>query len=262
MRRTPSLYQFRPTGLHRLHPLTKTAFVITGLVGAAALPNLPALLAVFLFGLSPLAAWGKVLSPFLRASGRALAPFFVSLLVVQGFFTPGREVLFRLGPLTFTAEGLSSALLFASRLLLGLSSAILLLLTTRLDHLMLALTERGLSRQISYIVVTALQIVPHFQVRAQMILDAQRSRGLETEGGLLRRLAALRALVVPLLLSSLLETDKRAIALEARAFRLPGPKTSWATLSDTRPEQGLRWLCLILSLAMLGGRFAYVLLPR
>lgn len=261
MRRTPSPYQPRPTGLHHLHPLTKVAFAVTSLVAAAALPNLPALVAVFVFGLSPLAAWGRVLGPFLRSTGRALAPFFVSLLFVQGFFTPGREVLFRLGPLTFTAEGLSSALLFSSRLLLGLSSAVLLLLTTRLDHLMLALTERGLSRQISYIVVTALQIVPHFQVRAQMILDAQRSRGLETEGGLLRRLASLRALVVPLLLSSLLETDKRAIALEARAFRRPGARTSWVTLSDSRTQQGLRWLCLILSLAILAGRLASLLRP-
>lgn len=259
MTRTPTLFQDQPSGLHRLHPLTKLAFVATGLVGAAALPSLAALLAAFWLGLAPLAVWGKVLAPFLRSSGRALAPFLVSLLVVQGLFTPGREVLFRLGPLTYTAEGLASALTFSSRLLLGLGSAILLLLTTRLDHLMLALTERGLSRQISYIVVTALQIVPHFQVRARTILDAQRSRGLETEGGPLRRMAALRALVAPLLLSSLLETDKRAIALEARAFRRPGRRTSWVTLSDSGGQQGLRWLCLILSLAMLAGRLASVL---
>ncbi|MEX0788718.1 MAG: energy-coupling factor transporter transmembrane component T [Anaerolineales bacterium] len=262
MSRTPSLYLPRPSGVHQLHPLTKLAFALTALVTAIALPDLPSLLAVYAFTLLPLSIWGRVIGPFTRSSLRAVAPFLLSLIVIQGFFTPGSYVLLQLGPFAFTAEGLASALTFAARIWIGLSSALLLMLTTRLDALMLALTQRGLSPQISYIVVTALQLIPHFQVRAQTILDAQRSRGLDTEGGLRRRFRALQSLVLPLLLSSLLDTDKRALALEARGFRRPGPRTSWMSLRDSVLQRGLRWLCAAAALALLAGRLARALAER
>jgi len=259
MSRTPSLFLPRASGVHQLHPLTKLAFAFTALATAIALPDLPYLVAVYAFALVPLAIWGQVLGPFTRSSVRAITPFLISLVLIQGFFTPGTDVLLQLGPLAFTAEGLTSGLTFAARIWIGLSSALLLMLTTRLDALMLALTQRGLSPQIAYIVVTALQLIPHFQVRAQTILDAQRSRGLETEGGLRHRFRALQSVVLPLLLSSLLDTDKRALALEARGFRRPGPRTSWLSLRDSLLQQGLRWLCAAAALALLAGRLARAL---
>jgi energy-coupling factor transport system permease protein len=229
---------------------------------AVALPNLASLAAVYALALIPLALWGQVFGPFLRSSLRAITPFLISLVLIQGFFTPGRHVLLQLGPFAFTAEGLASALTFAGRIWIGLSSALLLMLTTRLDALMLALTQRGLSPQIAYIVVTALQLIPHFQVRAQTILDAQRSRGLVTEGGLRQRFRALQSLVLPLLLSSLLDSDKRALALEARGFRRPGPRTSWMFLRDSVLQQGLRWVFAATALALLAARLAQALAGR
>ena len=149
-------------------------------------------------------------------------------MLIQGFFTPGPTVLFRLGPFDYTlGRGSLVALLFSARLLVGLGAATLLMMITRPDALMRALVERGLPNQIAYIVVTALQIVPTFQARAHAILDAQRSRGLETEGPLTVRLRAFAPLVGPLILSSLMEIEERAIALEARAFNRPASARAW-----------------------------------
>lgn len=259
MSRTPSLYVPRPSTIHLLHPLTKLALGFTILVSAITLPDAFSLTAVYAVVLVPLATVGKVVGPFVRASVRAILPFLISLILIQGFFTPGTRVLFSLGPFAFTEEGLISALTSAARIWIGLSSALLLMLTTRLDALMLALTQRGLSPQIAYIVVTALQLIPHFQVRAQTILEAQRSRGLQTEGGLLQRFRALQSLVLPLLLSSLLDTDKRALALEARGFRRPGPRTSLRVLPDSGLQQGLRWMSAAAALALLVARLVRAL---
>ena len=259
---TPTLYLARQGGLlQRLHPLTKLTLAFAALAGAATLAAPPAVIAVYGLVLIPMAAASRVLGPFLRASLRTLAPFLLSLVTIQGFFYPGEHVLFTLGPFRYKAEGIVFALLFSARLLVGLGAALLLLLTTRMDHLMLALSQRGLSPRIAYIVVTTLQIIPRFQARGQAIFDAQRARGLQTEGSLLRRGRALLFLVTPLLFSSLMETDARAMALEARGFGRPGPATSWVVLTDTFGQRLARSACAVAALGMIGIRVAGAILP-
>jgi energy-coupling factor transport system permease protein len=244
----------RPAGLHALHPLTKLALMLLVLVAGAALPTTVLVLLIFPVVLVPLAALARRLGPFLLTCLRILWPFVLSLVLIQGFFTPGATVLLHLGPLRFTLEGLQVALRFSSRLLTGLGAATLLMMVTRPDELMRGLVEHGLPNQIAYIIAAALQIVPTFQARAHAILDAQRSRGLETEGPITVRLRALAPLVGPLILSSLMEIEERAIALEARAFTRPGRRTSMVTLQDSRLQALARWTMLLLGVALIAMR--------
>ncbi|MEW6568247.1 MAG: energy-coupling factor transporter transmembrane component T [Chloroflexota bacterium] len=256
-----SLYQPRRSGLHALNPLTKLMLTLAAVVGAATLPTLAGVLAVFVLGLVPLAAWARLLRPFLRACIRVVWPFAVSLFPIQGFFNPGATILLTLGPFNLKAEGLWTAALLTSRLLTALGAATLLLLTTRPDTLMTALVQRGLPGQASYIIVTALQIIPGFQARARSILDAQRSRGLETEGGLRQRLRALLPLVAPLILSSLMELEERAMALEARAFNRHGRKTSLTEIPDSAVERAARLALLALMAWLVIARVIWAVSP-
>lgn len=249
--RAPTLYLHRKSGLHALHPLTKLALAGFFLVAAATLPNLWLVLGVFVIGLAPLAAWGQVFKPFIRTSALLIWPFALSLFLIQGFFTPGENILLKIGPLAFKAEGIWLAAKFTARILVWLGAATLLMIVTRPDMLMLALIERGLPRQIAYIILTSLQIVPRFQGKAQVILDAQRSRGMETEGKLAHRLRMLVPLIGPLIMSSILDLDERAIALEARAFSREGRRTSLKSLHDTSMQAAFRWLMIALIVALI-----------
>jgi len=127
---------------------------------------------------------------------------------------------------------------------------------------MLALSQRGFPNSIAYIMLATMQIVPRFQAKANTILDAQRSRGLETEGNLLVRLRALLPLIQPLLLGSIVDIEERAIALEVRAFGRQGPKTSLLVLHDTPAQRVLRWLLLLGMLAVIGWRLYLAIAPR
>jgi len=126
-----------------------------------------------------------------------------------------------------------------------ISSFLWFAFTTRPDTLMISLAQRGLPAGLSYVVVSTLQIVPRFQARAAAILDAQRSRGLETEGSLLRRSRAILPLVAPLILSSLIDVEERALAVEARGFNHPGMKTSLVEIHGARWEGAARWAMVI-----------------
>lgn len=239
-----SLYLPRDSGLHRLHPLTKLSITALYFALSLLLPNFWMVFGIYVIGTVPLAAWGRVLADYLLISARFMLPFAVSLFLIQGFFAPGETVLLQLLGFSLTLEGITVAARFASRILVWLGSAVLLMISTRPDRLVTALIRAGLPHQLGYIVLTSLQIIPQMRTRAQTILDAQRSRGLETEGGLLSRFRALVPLVGPLLLSSIIDLDRRAIALEARGFKRRGRRTSYVELSQSGWEVILRWVVL------------------
>jgi len=246
-----SLYLDRPSGLHRLHPLTKLALVLMFLVAAASLPDLVWVLGAYVLSMLPVAAWGQILAALARASFKILLPFVISLALIQGFFSPGETIWFTVGPFAFTSEGLLSGLTVAGRLLLALGGTLILMLSTRPDHLMEALNQRGLPHWLTYIVLTALQIFPRFQDQARVILEAQQARGLNLQGNIFRRLRLLVPLIGPLILGSIVDVEERAMALEARAFSRPGPKTSLIVLEDSPVQRLSRWSLVLAALTLL-----------
>jgi energy-coupling factor transport system permease protein len=241
-----------PTAYHRLNPLTK-------LVVAAA----TALSAVIIGGVVwPLAiAILAVALPTLTARvGRRLAkvtlllslPIGISALLVHLFFHPaGQEVLFALGPLTATVEGLSSALEIVTRILVISGAVTLFYLTTPPAELVLDLEQRGVSPRVAFVVQATAGAVPAMAERTTAIVAAQRARGLDTEGGLLSRIRGIVPLAGPVVLGSIAEVEERSMALEARAFTKPGKRSLLYALPDSVAQRLVRWGLLLLVLALL-----------
>jgi energy-coupling factor transporter transmembrane protein EcfT len=92
------------------------------------------------------------------------------------------------------------------------------------------------------------------QAKAQTIIAAQRSRGLNTQGGFVKRIGALVPLVRPLVFGSLVEVEERAIAIEARGFTSTRQKTSLHEIPDSTFDKGIRWVLLLSVLAILAVR--------
>jgi energy-coupling factor transport system permease protein len=239
--------------LHRLHPLTKLVGALLLLLAAFLLPRLYTPVALFCLVLL-LATSAGVGNALFRAVFRILLPIIISLFIIQGLlFPPAGGAPLPIGPFTLRTTGLEFAFLTSTRLLTATAAIFLVLQTTHPGDLVFALTERGLPRSIGYILLVSLQIVPTMSARATAILEAQRSRGLETERGLLRA-RALVPLLGPLVVGALVDVEQRAMALESRAYNAPGPKTSLRQLTDTGPQRIARWLLLALSLGLVAGR--------
>ena len=247
-----SFYFARDSILHRLNPLTKLSLVF-GLILISFIspfywtPHLLILLAIL-----PLIYLGKVVPEYFNAILHIILPATLFLFVMQALFQPfeGRE-LFRLWFLHPSMESTLFAFRNAARVFAIASSFTIFLLTTHPRDLMSDLTRRGLPPQIAYVIISTLQIIPQMQAKAQTILAAQRSRGMDTQSSFLKRVGSLVPLVGPLVFGSLVEVEERAIAIEARGFTSRHPKTFLHQIADTGTDKLIRWILTALVLLTL-----------
>ena len=259
----PSVGAPGPSGFHRLNPLTKLtlaavtvalAILLGGLAGPAAVVVVAVLL--------PAAAAG-ILWRLLRTALLLSLPIAISVLVVNLFFYPaGREVLFQVGPVRATAEGLGFALETLARIGAISGSITLFYLTTGTDALVTDLERRGVAPRIAFVASASVQTVPALVERASLITAAQRARGLDTEGSVWKRLRGVLPLAGPVLLGSVAEIEERTMALEARGFTRPGRRTLLWSPPDSGRQRVARWLLLAsvpaLLLARAGGWLGWI----
>jgi energy-coupling factor transporter transmembrane protein EcfT len=251
------MYVARESGLHKLHPLTKGLLTLLLLVAGLTLPGLWAGYALVLFVIFPLAAWGKIFSNFIRVVWRISLPIIISVVIIQSLFWGEGTPIFEVWIFSPKVEGALFAIVSVGRILMVMSSFILFAMSTRLDMLMISLKQVGVPSSLAYIIVTTLQIVPRFQDKASTILDAQRSRGLETEGNLFVRASAFVPIVLPLVLGSLMEVEERAIAIEARGFNSNNKETSLVEIPDSRAQYVIRRVFVAVMVLCIFARIAW-----
>ncbi len=239
-----------PGGAYRrLNPITKLSLAGVGAIGALAVRGWSGPLTVLALVILCAAAARVLrrLTPFLLAA----LPLVVSILVVNAFLYPGaHDTIVAWGPLAPTWTGAGAALLATLRVVAFGLSAALFALTTPVDDLLVELERRGLGRRGAFVVGAAMTAVPRTLERARAVAEAQRARGLDTEGGPLRRARGLLPLAGPVVLGSLAEVEERTMALEARAFTARGRRTVLRRLPDSGRQRLFRWAVLIATAAV------------
>lgn len=185
----------------------------------------------------------------LAVAALALAPVALSSLLINALLPAG-------------GGGIATALAALLRLLGATLPPTLLFASTETDDLLCELESRGLGRRAVLVLGTALASVPRTQARAVEVIEAQRSRGLDTEGSWPRRLRGVLPLVAPLVIGAIAEVEDRALALEARAFGAPGRRTLLRRLPDTGWQRAARWTLLAGAVAGLLARAAVGIAAR
>jgi energy-coupling factor transport system permease protein len=197
----------------------------------------------------------------LRAAALATLPIAIAVGLVQGFGGLGEPVLFRLGPLEATAEGLSAAAQVSLRLFVMAAALALFGLTTPASELVADLERRGVSPRLAFAASATLGAVPALVEQAGVVRDAQRARGLDIDGGVIARIRGVLPLAGPVVLGTLHGVERRALALEARAFGRPGRREPLWAPPDFEVERVLRWALAAAVLALVVAAAAGVL-PR
>ena len=249
-----SFYVKRDSFLHNLNPLTKIILALSIILISIFSPWYWTSHILLLLVIVPLGFAGKVAREYFTSALRLIIPAAGFIFFMQAFFQPiGDTIIFQFWFLDITQESLLFAFRIATRITVMISAFTLFLLTTHPSELMSDLTRRGLPPQFAYVIISTLQILPQMQAKAQTIISAQQSRGLDTDSTFLKRVGSVLPLVGPLVFGSLVEVEERAIAIEARGFTSKKEKTSLHEIPDSRLDQVIRWglvIFVVISIAL------------
>lgn len=243
-----SLYVDKGSKLNKIASESKILYIITAI-------TVPALLGIRWAGIGfiilsiCLLLSGKVIRrtlPVLGVSGFVL----ITVLIIQGLFWPGNKTpLISFGPVIFYKEGVNYALGILINVVNILMSFCVLILTTRPSDMIENFIRRGFSPRFGYVFISVFQIIPQMTETMSTITDAQRSRGMETEGNLLVRIKAFIPLIAPVIMSSLINTKERALALEVRGFNSTRKKTFLNDEVKTGADRYIQIALLIIIIA-------------
>jgi len=248
-----SLYQDRVSVVHKIDPITKLMYILIAVTIPIILPNKLVSLVVLLLSLIILLL-GKVLKKVFPIIGFSIIVL-LSVIIIQGLFNAeNKTVLFHLGNIVFYKEGLAFAFGICIRVINILCAFSILVLTTKPSDLIESLVRRGLSPKLGYVLGSVLQIIPEMVGTMETITDAQRSRGMETEGKLLVRIKSFLPLIGPVVMSSLVNTRERSMALEVRAFNSKAKKTFINQEEKSGFNKIIKIILVILFLASIVGR--------
>ena len=161
---------------------------------------------------------------------RGLKPIMLILIFTfaLNMFMVDGKILWQIGILKITAEGLEIAVFMAIRLILLLLGSSLLTLCTRpialtdgIEKLLSPFEKIGLpAHDIAMMMTIALRFIPTLLEEADKIMKAQQARGADFEtGNLLQRAKSLIPILVPLFVSSFRIAQDLAMAMEARCYR-------------------------------------------
>jgi energy-coupling factor transport system permease protein len=186
---------------------------------------------------------------------KLLMILFILLMIMQTIFYPGEIIL--LEPLipewfpllggkgNITLEGILYGMILCLRVLTLMCTLPLLLVTTTIEELSLAMVKMGLSYKVAFTATTALNQLPILRSDIVAIMNAQKLRGFTVfdTGKWHQKLKAFPTLVVPLVMGAMRRATLMGVAMDSRAFG-SDKKRSYIMSIKTRPAD---WVFLIIS---------------
>ena len=223
-----TLGQFIPGNscIHRLDPRTKIVLMLVYIVMVFLVKSLILFLVPLFYVL--LCLWlGQISFSYFGKAIKPIRFLLVLMFLLNLFITPGEKELFSWKFITIREEGLLQAVYISLRLILLVTGASIMTLTTS----PIALTD-GLERMLSPLKVfrfpahelammmtIALRFIPTLMEEADKIRKAQLARGADFESGnVIARAKAMIPILIPLFVSAFRRADELAMAMESRCY--------------------------------------------
>ena len=154
-------------------------------------------------------------------------------------------------------EGTVYVSVWTSRLAVTITAALLAYVTTHPSDLAAIMLKSRLPYKFAYAFLATNQLIPILTNEISTIYQAQVSRGLNVQAGLIDRFKSIIVLMIPLTLGAINQTQIRAIALESRGFSAPVKKVM---LRD--PKLKFSDYVVMAIIVMMTGVFIYLIWTR
>ena len=212
--------------VHELDPRVKIIMTFVFIISLFLIESFATYLVVAVF-LAAAIKLSKVPIKFVIRGLRPILMIIVITFIINLLMTPGK-IVFQLGFIKITEEGLKQAGFMAIRLTLLIMGTSLLTLTTSpiiltdgIEALLKPFKRFGLpAHELAMMMTIALRFIPTLMEETEKIMKEQKSRGADFEtGGIIQKAKSLIPLLVPLFISSFRRADELAMAMEARCYR-------------------------------------------
>ena len=236
-----------------LYPLTKLYIALLIMVATVVLPGIWSKVICFIV-LNFIAVFSGSWKVFINRVKNSVGILFILMIIIQTFFYPSGKVMFSFLGFTAKYEGLLFAINLGFIILCVGGSLIWFFTVTKEKDFVLALEKKGLSPKASYVVLSTLQMVPVMKKKSQTIMNAQKARGVETEGSLLVRIKVFIPTLVPLVLTSIAGIEERALTLEARGFSSNKQHTYLYNIEEKSIDKTINIILIAGMVALVAGR--------
>lgn len=212
--------------IHRLDPRVKIIGTLLFIVELFLVNNFIGF-AVCAAALAGVVAASKVPIAFIMRGLKPILLIIIFTFCLNIFMVDGR-IIWQLGFLKITVEGIRTAVFMGIRLVLLIIGSSLLTLTTKpisltdgIERLLGPLSHIGVpTHEIAMMMSIALRFIPTLLEETDKIMKAQQARGADFESGnLMERAKALIPILVPLFVSAFRIAQDLAMAMEARCYR-------------------------------------------
>lgn len=219
-------YIYKDSFVHKLDPRTKILVSMLFMIGIFFIKNyyeyaFVLILTIFSIYLS------KIPTKKILKGLKPILPLIILTIIMNMLFTKG-EIVFELGIISITKEGLVLAAFMSTRIIFLIIFTSLLTLTTSpitLTHGIEGLLEplkkiKVPAHEIAMMMSIALRFIPTLIEETDKIMKAQKARGADFESGnILKKTKSLIPILIPLFISAFTRADELAMAMEARGYR-------------------------------------------
>ena len=205
--------------LHRMNPVAKVACALIISIACFCTGSVVFLAMLIVLDFA-LAASCRMIRETLSLA-RAVAVFSAVLALIALLTTPGGVFVVALPWGYIGGEAVRAAVLVIMRLVACAVPLFLVMYVTQLADLANAFCKvLHVPCKYAFTFTSAVRFIPVFMNDMAGIMEAQTARGVEFDGGLVKKVRLMIPLCVPLLVSSVRKTNSAAIAAEVRGFNL------------------------------------------
>lgn len=251
--------QYIPTDspVHKLDPRVKILITFVFITIIFFITHLPTYLYVLLF--VGLATGLSKISPKLMLRSMKPMLYIIIFAVAFNIFLTQGQIIYEIGFIKITKEGLYQAAFMSLRLIFLITGASLLTYTTSpisltdgIEKLLNPFKRIGMpAHELAMMMTIALRFIPTLLEETDKIMKAQMARGADFEtGNLIARAKSMVPLLVPLFISAFRRADELALAMEARCYRGGENRTRMKqlklTMSDLTASAVTAAFCIII----------------
>jgi energy-coupling factor transport system permease protein len=224
-------FKFRSVSsvVHRMDPRAKFVYVCVLFAVAVMFSQLIPLLVLFIVQM-PLVFVARVQKEWLRSmKGSAM---FAVIIFGMNLLT-----LYFYGSYESLSAVIERSLALTVRFMVLIESFSVFFLTTSPDLLGLALEQSHVPYELCFAFTTAVRFVPVLADEAQTIMDAQKARGLELEGGnFVKKIRNYIPILIPLIVNAIRRSLELAETMESRAWGATKNRTNLYVLKIGRKD--------------------------